>query len=118
MVEVVKWQTDTDQFEHGQWFYGRIYAEGCGLSPNGSLFVYFTMKHGRVDTANGYKQKFTAVSRPAFQCRYQAAGYLAAVGEELVRMQSARPFEYWGGCNCLEALFDLGAVREIARRRS
>jgi hypothetical protein len=53
VVEVVKWQTDTDQFEHGQWFHGRIYAERCGLSPNGSLFVYFAMKHGCVETKNG-----------------------------------------------------------------
>ena len=66
MVEVVKWQTDTDQFEHGQWFYGRIYAERCGLSPNGSLLVYFAMKYGRVDAKNGYKQTFTAVSRPPY----------------------------------------------------
>jgi hypothetical protein len=66
MVEVVKWQTDTDQFEHGQWFYGRIYAERCGLSPSGSLFVYFAMKYGRIDTEKGYEQTFTAVSRPPY----------------------------------------------------
>jgi len=66
MVEVVKWHTDTDQFEHGQWFHGRIYAERCGLSPSGSLFVYFAMKYGCVDTENGYQQTFTAVSRPPY----------------------------------------------------
>jgi hypothetical protein len=63
---VVKWHTDTDQFEHGQWFHGRIYAERCGLSPSGALFVYFAMKYGRVDTENGYQQTFTAVSRPPY----------------------------------------------------
>lgn len=65
-VEVVKWRTDTDEFEHGHWFHGHIYGERCGLSPNGELFVYFAMKQGRVDTENGYQQTFTAVSRPPY----------------------------------------------------
>jgi hypothetical protein len=65
-VEVIKWDTAEDSFEHGQWFHGRIYAERCGLSPNGRLFVYFARRYGRVDEDQGYEQTFTAVSRPPF----------------------------------------------------
>lgn len=65
-VEVIKWRTDTDDFAHGQWFHGRIYSERCGLSPDGTLFVYFAMKHGWPKSAQGYERTFTAVSRPPF----------------------------------------------------
>jgi hypothetical protein len=65
-VEVIKWNTSSDQFEYGPWFHGRIYGERCGLSPNGSLFVYFAMKFGRVDTVQGYAKTYTAVSRPPY----------------------------------------------------
>ena len=63
-VEVIKWNTLEDAFEHGQWLHGRIYAERCGVSPNDRLFVYFALKYGKV--ARGYEQTFTAVSRPPF----------------------------------------------------
>lgn len=65
-VEVVKWNTAKDSFEDGQWLHGRIYAERCGLSPNGSLFVYFAAKHGKVRSDEGYEPTFTAVSRPPY----------------------------------------------------
>jgi hypothetical protein len=65
-VEVIRWNTADDSFVHGQWFHGRIYEERCGLSPDGELFVYFAMKYGRVDRSAGYKNTFTAVSRPPY----------------------------------------------------
>jgi hypothetical protein len=65
-VEVIKWNTQEDAFEHGQWLHGRIYEERCGVSPNGSLFVYFALKYGKVATKQGYEQTYTAVSRPPF----------------------------------------------------
>jgi len=65
-VEAVKWNTATDSFEPGQWLHGRIYEERCGLSPDGSLFVYFAAKHGRVRKSEGYKDTFTAVSKPPY----------------------------------------------------
>ena len=65
-VEVVKWNTAEDTFEHGQWMHGKIYAERCGLSPNGELFVYFAMKRGKVNESDGYSYTFTAVSRPPY----------------------------------------------------
>ena len=65
-VEVVKWNTDKDSFENGQWLHGRIYGERCGLSPDGKLFVYFAAKHGMVDKSKGYKDTYTAVSKPPY----------------------------------------------------
>jgi hypothetical protein len=62
-VKMILWHTNTDRFEDGEWWRGRIYEDKCGLSPDGRLFVYF-----------GYQWKpryipegvfaFTAVSRP------------------------------------------------------
>jgi hypothetical protein len=38
------WHTDTDTFEHGQWFHGRVYERRSDVSADGSLFVYFARK--------------------------------------------------------------------------
>ena len=65
-VEIVKWNTAKDTFEDGQWLHGRIYGERCGLSPDGKLFVYFAAKHGMVNKTKGYKDTFTAVSKPPY----------------------------------------------------
>jgi hypothetical protein len=59
---VVLWHTDTDRFERGAWFKGRIYEERCDLSPDGQLFLYFALQGSRWRTS--YKGTWTAVSRP------------------------------------------------------
>jgi hypothetical protein len=59
---VILWHTDTDEFEHGAWFKGRIYEERCDLSPDGQLFLYFALQGSRWRTS--YKGSWTAVSRP------------------------------------------------------
>jgi hypothetical protein len=38
---ILRWDTRTDQIEHGSWFYGRIYEKRCDLSPDGEWLVYF-----------------------------------------------------------------------------
>lgn len=43
-VHIVKWNTDTDTFEHGQWFHGQMYPRRSDLSPDGKLLVYFCAK--------------------------------------------------------------------------
>src|SRR5919198_5909820 len=43
-VRLSVWHTDTDAFEHGQWFKGRVYERRCDVSADGSLFVYFARK--------------------------------------------------------------------------
>jgi hypothetical protein len=60
-VRVILWDTDTDQFEGGQWLHGRIYGERCGLSPDGSLFLYFATQHGNY--RDGYLGTWTAISK-------------------------------------------------------
>jgi hypothetical protein len=59
---VILWHTDTDEFEPGAWFKGRIYEERCDLSPDGALFLYFALQGSRWRTS--YKGSWTAVSRP------------------------------------------------------
>lgn len=59
---VILWHTDTDEFEHGAWFKGRIYEERCDLSPDGQVFLYFALQGSRWRTS--YKGSWTAVSRP------------------------------------------------------
>src|SRR6185295_18250857 len=44
-VQLIRWYTETDTFEPGQWFHGRIYEERCDLSPNGEHLIYFATKH-------------------------------------------------------------------------
>ena len=59
---MILWHTDTDEFEHGAWFKGRIYEERCDLSADGQLFLYFALQGSRWRTS--YKGSWTAVSRP------------------------------------------------------
>lgn len=66
-VQLVRWQTDCDRFEAGQWFKGRIYERRCDLSPDGSLLVYFASKINRRTLADsGYTYAWTAISRPPY----------------------------------------------------
>src|SRR5215469_609509 len=43
-VQLILWHTDTDTFEEGQWFHGRIYEARSDLSPDGTLFLYLARK--------------------------------------------------------------------------
>lgn len=57
---LVRWDTEHDIFEAGQWFKGRIYERRCDLSPSGDRLVYFAAKFK--DPPHTYT--WTAVSRP------------------------------------------------------
>lgn len=59
-VRMLRWDLATDAVTPGQWLSGRVYAERCGLSPDGRLVVYFA---GKFKTKLG---TFTAVSRPPY----------------------------------------------------
>lgn len=59
-VQLLLWHTDTDEFQEGQWFKGRIYERRSDLSPSGKLLVYFAADHKQ-----GYFS-WTAVSKPPF----------------------------------------------------
>jgi hypothetical protein len=58
---VIRWRTNTDRFEHGAWFRGRIYEERCDLSPDGELLLCFALQGRRWQSS--YKGSWTAVSR-------------------------------------------------------
>jgi hypothetical protein len=63
---VTLWDTARDRFEGGQWFRGQFYPDKCDVSPDGKLFVYFGGKFGHRTEANGYRDTWTAVSRPPY----------------------------------------------------
>jgi hypothetical protein len=63
-IQLVRWNTDTDEFESGHWLQGKIYAERCDLSPDGRYLVYFALKQTGVNFSAGYRRTFTAVSKP------------------------------------------------------
>jgi hypothetical protein len=66
-VEIVRWDTQADTFEAGQWFHGRIYDRRCDLSPDGSLLIYFARKVNRRTRADHeYTYAWTAISRPPY----------------------------------------------------
>jgi hypothetical protein len=62
LVEVIRWDTDTDIFVRGHWFKGRIYEKRSDLSPDGELMVYFASQFAAV-TDPEYTYAWTAVSR-------------------------------------------------------
>jgi hypothetical protein len=64
MVQLLRWDLETDRVEEGQWLKGRIYERRCDLSPSGELFVYFAMDYKRAKAWN--QATWTAVSRPPY----------------------------------------------------
>jgi hypothetical protein len=66
-VQIIKWDTQRDVFEEGQWFHGRLYAGRSDLSPNGSLLIYFVSKFNKKTLSNReYTYAWTAISKPPF----------------------------------------------------
>ena len=64
-TQLIKWNTDTDSFEPGQWFRGRLYERRCDLSPDGTRLVYFVSKiNERTLKDDEYTYAWTAVSNP------------------------------------------------------
>ena len=58
--QVIRWDTNDDEFTDGAWFKGRIYEERCDLSPDGELLICFC-HGGRIRP--GYTDSWTTVSR-------------------------------------------------------
>jgi hypothetical protein len=44
---IIRWDYDRNNFDHGSWFYGRIYEQSCRISPDGRWFVYFAANHSQ-----------------------------------------------------------------------
>jgi len=61
-VRLLAWNTVDDTITPGSWFHGRIYHDGCSVSPDGSLFAYFATKYGGPKTRD-VDYAWTAVSK-------------------------------------------------------
>src|SRR5205814_6077285 len=66
-VQLIKWRTDDDTFEQGQWFHGRVYERRSDLSPDGSLLIYFANNiTKRTQEDKEYTYDWTAISKPPY----------------------------------------------------
>lgn len=65
--QLILWHTDSDTFEYGQWFRGRIYVRRSDLSPDGTKLIYFARKINKKTLQDqGYTYAWTAISKPPF----------------------------------------------------
>jgi len=65
-TQIIKWNTDVDTFEAGQWFHGRIFDEVSDLSPDGTKLIYGVVKYSGKPYKEPVGASWTAVSRPPF----------------------------------------------------
>lgn len=65
-AQLIRWDRQTDAFEPGQWFHGRVYERRCDLSPDGRLLIYFASKQGRRRDDRAIGDAWTAISRPPY----------------------------------------------------
>jgi hypothetical protein len=61
---LLRWHTDTDQIEAGDWFRGRIYEHRCDLTPDGKHLVYFAATYGGELRDFPYGYAWTGVCEP------------------------------------------------------
>ena len=61
--QVIRWNTESDTFEDGQWMNGRVYPELCDISPDGTKLIYFVMAAHWSDAS---RTSWTAVSKVPF----------------------------------------------------
>ena len=64
MFHLIVWDMQTDKFEFGSWFYGRIYEDRCDLSPDGRYFVYFAANQTRHTWEKLGSNAWTAICQP------------------------------------------------------
>ena len=61
-VRLLAWNTLDDTITAGSWFHGRIYENGCSVSPDGTLFAYFATKYDG-PKSRGVDYAWTAISK-------------------------------------------------------
>ncbi len=61
-VRLLAWNTADDTIIAGSWFHGRIYENGCSVSPDGTLFAYFATKYDG-PKSRGVDYAWTAISK-------------------------------------------------------
>ena len=66
-VQLLLWHTDTDTFEAGQWFYGKISDGLRDLSPDGTRLLYVAQKAKTPEREKSRTtHRWTALSRPPY----------------------------------------------------
>ncbi len=65
-VQLIKWNTESDTFEAGQWFRGRVFEYSGDLSPDGRLFFYIAHKRDNQQDRPDYSDGWMAVSKPPY----------------------------------------------------
>ena len=66
-VQLIRWDTNHDYFEIGQWFHGRVYERRCDLSPDGSKLLYFASKiNAKTLADSAYTYAWSAISKPPY----------------------------------------------------
>ncbi|MBC7822093.1 MAG: hypothetical protein IAG10_34850, partial [Planctomycetaceae bacterium] len=61
---LILWHMQTDKFEFGSWFHGRIYEDRCDLSPDGRYVVYFAANQTRHTWEQLGSNAWTAICQP------------------------------------------------------
>lgn len=66
-TQLILWHTDSDRFEFGQWFKGRVFERRADLSPDGTKLIYFARKMEQRTRADPeYTYSWTAISKPPY----------------------------------------------------
>jgi hypothetical protein len=65
LIRLILWHTDTDTFELGHWFKGKIYVDRANLSPDGKLLIYDAARTVP-DWETEYKDSWIAISKPPY----------------------------------------------------
>lgn len=64
-VQMIKWHTDTDTFEQGQWIKTKVNGWNSDLSPKGELIIYLATSYSRHKDAE-FGDSWTAISKPPY----------------------------------------------------
>lgn len=65
-TQLIKWRTDSDTFEAGQWIKGNIFNYCTDLSPDGKLFLYVVQKWANKLYNPDVGDLWLAISKPPY----------------------------------------------------
>jgi len=65
LIRLILWHTDTDTFEPGHWFAGKIAVDKANLSPDGTMLIYEAYRHNQ-GGEDGYSDAWIAISKPPY----------------------------------------------------
>ncbi|MEP6988386.1 MAG: hypothetical protein ABI970_22470 [Chloroflexota bacterium] len=101
-VQMIKWHTDTDKFEAGQWLRGEVSEYSGDLSPDGKLLLYdffhkrlanaLEMQKLKTDKILGY----LAVSKPPYFTALALWEYMAIPDGQFINNSTIRFYDYRG----------------------